>query len=72
MGETIMERSIGCVMKSLIPPTAELVVMPKPHDQPAVTVADLDGDSSGNSLCLSQQGRNVRHGRQAGRGSPGI
>ncbi|MFF0829140.1 hypothetical protein ACFYU8_20890 [Brevibacillus sp. NPDC003359] len=46
MGEIIMER-IGTqhwrVIKSLIPPTAELVVMPKPHDQPAIILADLDG-----------------------------
>ncbi|MGK5510270.1 hypothetical protein [Brevibacillus formosus] len=40
------------VIKSLIPPTAELVVMPKPHDQPAVIVSDLDGDNHQEIACV--------------------
>ncbi|MGG4440576.1 hypothetical protein [Brevibacillus fortis] len=40
------------VIKSLIPPTAELVVMPKPHDQPAIILADLDGDTRQEIACV--------------------
>ncbi|MGG4449039.1 hypothetical protein HPY28_18965 [Brevibacillus sp. HB1.2] len=55
MGEINMKR-IGTqhwsIIKSLLPPTAELVVMPKPHDQPAVIIADLDGDNHQEIACV--------------------